>query len=152
MNKLEPDLLLIGSAGTYDLTEEQWTEGTTRIFEEQITSAKRIAIIAPTYALGFNGVTCLMEHGGVARVQASSKDTCSSPADDKRRSSAIKGLQRAVDSLLNTALVDLNDAVCPGQRCNAISGDLIVFRDNQHLTASFALSLADNMRDALGVP
>ncbi|GGE33557.1 acyltransferase [Halopseudomonas oceani] len=152
LNKLEPDLLLIGSAGTYDLTEEQWTEGTTRIFEEQITSAKRIAIIAPTYALGFNGVTCLMEHGGVARVQASSKDTCSSPADDKRRSNAIKGLQRAVDSLLNTALVDLNDAVCPGQRCNAISGDLIVFRDNQHLTASFALSLADNMRDALGMP
>ncbi|GMQ54255.1 acyltransferase family protein [Halopseudomonas aestusnigri] len=152
LNKLKPDLLLIGSAGTYDLTEEQWTEGTTRIVEEQITSAKRIAIIAPTYALGFNGVTCLMEHGGVARLQAASKDTCSSPADDKRRLSAIKGLQRAVDSLLNTALVDLNDAVCPGQRCNAISGDLIVFRDNQHLTASFASSLADNMRKALGMP
>ena len=152
LSKLQPDLILIGSAGSYDLTTEQWAEGTTRILEEHLTSAKQVAIIAPTYALAFNGVTCLEEHGGIEQVRTLPQDTCTSPADNPQRATAMTGLKLAVDSLPGATLIDLNDAVCPGKRCAALLDGAIVFRDNQHLTASFAASLANNMRVALGMP
>ena len=152
LSKLQPDLILIGSAGSYDLTTEQWAEGTIRIIEDQVSSAKQIAIIAPTYGLAFNGVTCLEEHGGIEQVRTLPQDTCTSPADNPQRATAMTGLKLAVDSLPGATLIDLNDAVCPGKRCAALLDGAIVFRDNQHLTASFAASLANNMRVALGMP
>lgn len=150
LTQLKPDLLLIGSAGSYDLTTQQWYEGTLRILDQQRDSAGQIAIIAPTYALAFNGVTCLEEQRSLASAQAVERHTCSTPANNQKLSDAITGLRKAADSLPHSKLVNLNSAVCPDELCSALSGNLIVFRDNQHLTASFALSLAETFKEKLG--
>jgi hypothetical protein len=46
-------------------------------------------------------------------------------------------------------LVDLSDAICPGDPCQAVIGDVIVQRDDHHLTATFAASLAGLLEAAL---
>ena len=46
-------------------------------------------------------------------------------------------------------LVDLSDAICPGDPCQAVIGDMIVQRDDHHLTATFAASLAGLLEAAL---
>jgi hypothetical protein len=46
-------------------------------------------------------------------------------------------------------LVDLSDAICPGDPCQAVIGDMIVQRDDHHLTATFAESLAGLLEAAL---
>lgn len=149
LNRLKPDLLLLGSAGSYDLTSEQWTEGTLRILQQQVTSAEQIAIIAPTFSLAFNGVTCLEENGGIGQMRTSTENPCITPANNQRRSDAITGLRHAADSLPNARLINLNETICPNGLCNAVNGDLIVFRDNRHLTATFVLSLAEAFNTAL---
>jgi hypothetical protein len=46
-------------------------------------------------------------------------------------------------------VVDLSDAICPGDPCQAVVGDMIVQRDDHHLTATFAASLAGLLESAL---
>jgi peptidoglycan/LPS O-acetylase OafA/YrhL len=40
---------------------------------------------------------------------------------------------------------DLNDAICPGDRCAPIIGGALVYRDTNHLTATYAATLAPRL-------
>ena len=39
-------------------------------------------------------------------------------------------------------MVDMNDAICGKDSCPAVVGNIVVLRDNHHLTATYALALA----------
>jgi len=43
------------------------------------------------------------------------------------------------------AIVDLTDAVCPSEACSVVQDGVIKFRDSNHLTATFTLSLAPTL-------
>ena len=45
--------------------------------------------------------------------------------------------------------LDLNDSVCPGTRCAAVIGNVLVYRDKDHLTATYARTLAPVLLQAL---
>lgn len=49
----------------------------------------------------------------------------------------------------NVTLVDLTEAVCPEGRCEAVVGNVLVFWDHSHLTATYARTLAPQMGRAL---
>ncbi|AVT37678.1 acyltransferase family protein [Plantactinospora sp. BB1] len=55
----------------------------------------------------------------------------------------------ALDDLPRVGLIDLTTAICPGRRCAPVIGGVLVYRDNQHLTASYAATLAPRLRSAL---
>jgi hypothetical protein len=46
-------------------------------------------------------------------------------------------------------LVDLNDAICPVDPCAAVIGGVLIYRDANHLTATYVSSLAPRLRDRL---
>ena len=48
-----------------------------------------------------------------------------------------------------TTLVDLSTAICPYDPCPAVYNGMIVYRDNFHLTATFAAYLAPQLAAAL---
>jgi hypothetical protein len=48
----------------------------------------------------------------------------------------------ATRGLLGVRLVDMNPDICPTPRCAAVIGDVLVYRDNSHLTVHYVLSLA----------
>ncbi|WP_431229550.1 acyltransferase family protein [Paenarthrobacter nicotinovorans] len=56
---------------------------------------------------------------------------------------------RAVRGLPGTSLVDLTPAICPQDMCPSVIGGVVVYRDNNHLTATFAQSLHDHLGAAL---
>ena len=58
-------------------------------------------------------------------------------------------LERTATADSGATLIDLSDAICPGDPCPAVLHDMIVYRDVLHLTATFALSLADEMEKQL---
>ena len=65
-------------------------------------------------------------------------------------SEAVKDwLQTAVARFPNTALLDMNAHICPDGLCHAELDGHVVYRDDQHLTGSFAESLAGAMTDRL---
>jgi hypothetical protein len=54
----------------------------------------------------------------------------------------------------NVSFVDISDAVCDPDRCPAVIGNVLVYLDDNHLTATYTTSmadlLADRIHDALG--
>jgi hypothetical protein len=46
-------------------------------------------------------------------------------------------------------LVDVTDAVCPHDTCRAVIGNALVYRDRQHLSATFARTLAPRLEAGL---
>ncbi|WP_433285734.1 SGNH hydrolase domain-containing protein [Micromonospora sp. CA-244673] len=55
----------------------------------------------------------------------------------------------AAQGLTGVRLVDLNDAICPADRCAAVIGGVLVYRDTNHLTATYARTLAARLDEQL---
>jgi hypothetical protein len=49
----------------------------------------------------------------------------------------------------NVRVIDLDDAICPTDKCAAVIGGVIVYRDSNHLTATYVQSLAPRLNAAL---
>ena len=60
-----------------------------------------------------------------------------------------KAEREAVAAVPGTYWVDLTDAICRTTICPAMVDHLIVYRDNNHLTATFAAHIAPRMNAAL---
>jgi hypothetical protein len=60
--------------------------------------------------------------------------------------------ERAAALAAAATVIDLSDAICPGDPCQAVVGDVIIQRDDHHLTATFAASLAERLDAALPYP
>ncbi|MDO8484011.1 MAG: SGNH hydrolase domain-containing protein [Candidatus Limnocylindrales bacterium] len=60
--------------------------------------------------------------------------------------------ERAAARAADATVIDLSDAICPADPCQAVVGDTIVQRDDHHLTATFAASLAGQLEAALPIP
>ena len=52
----------------------------------------------------------------------------------------------AAEGMANVRFVDMDDIICPGAVCPTIIGGLIIYRDQDHMTAAFARSLAPELR------
>jgi hypothetical protein len=46
-------------------------------------------------------------------------------------------------------MIDLFDAVCPTDQCAAVIGNVLVYRQGAHITATYVKTLAPRLADAL---
>jgi peptidoglycan/LPS O-acetylase OafA/YrhL len=69
------------------------------------------------------------------------------------RATALAGIgtvqAAAAAGLDRVRLVDLNDAICPDTRCAPVIGGVLVYRDTNHLTATYARTLAPRLDERL---
>jgi peptidoglycan/LPS O-acetylase OafA/YrhL len=56
---------------------------------------------------------------------------------------------RAAAAVPGTRLIDLTADICPGGLCRAVIGNALVYRDKNHLTATFARTLSPEIGPAL---
>lgn len=139
LQKVKPDVVIFGSASTYDFSKKQWIEGTSRILGRISKDAKEVIIIAGTPALGFDGPGCLSWH--TDKNATLDLTACVSRRKNIRAKNVANYLLQSTSEFKNVHLLDLNDLVCPDNICNAASPDgIVVFRDNQHITDSFVRS------------
>jgi peptidoglycan/LPS O-acetylase OafA/YrhL len=141
---LKPDVLILGSGTFYDFTPAQWMSGTHRVLgrvADAATGGVFLMLASPT--LPFDGPACLSRASWRPRFLARFGD-CTTVAT--KRSDDIDALvRRAAERYPQVHVVDMRDAVCPGQICRAARDGMIVFRDAQHLTASFAGTLSQSL-------
>ena len=139
--KLRPDIVFIGSSSNHGFSESQWVGGTERIIAKLASAARQVVIIPGTPALSFDGPSCLNEPYRFTSRLRDSNYICEE-ALVKTTSDDVAGyLERAASVISNAHVLNLNDLVCPGWRCAARSKHrLTVFRDDQHLTASFVVA------------
>ena len=149
-----PDLVVISSAGrNYKLLDDTgkrvpdkerlryWQDGLARTLAA-IPAATTALVLADTPQLKANPASCLPEHprdiSACVTARAIAADTA---LDDAERATA----ERA------GALFDsLNDQVCSYDPCPVVMEDIMMWRNNAHITATFAALLAPSMADLLG--
>jgi hypothetical protein len=136
LDRLKPDVVLVGSAATYKFSESQWLEGSSRVMFRLSNSAEKVLVIPGTPDLGFDGPGCIARNlrpeGKIER------SACVAEGHLQRVDSVARLLDKAAGRFTNVHLLNLNDLVCPEGRCRAMNDKGVpVFRDSQHLTDSF---------------
>ena len=150
IDQTSPDLVFVGSASTYRFTAGDWIDGTANILDRISFSAGFVVLIPGTPALSFDGPSCLEDPWRFSvRLRNGERGGEEEQAGD-RPDQVATYLREAAGAFDNVAVLDLNNLVCPQGRCAASTRDgIAVFRDNQHLTATFAKSLVPAAQERL---
>lgn len=148
---MQPDILFLGSTPTRSFNHEQWVEGTTRVLNIVSRSVGHIYILRGTPTLPFDGPGCLSAQSWLPWIH-SKRSSCHAPAYSMQNDDVYQWLVQASSGFQNVKVLDLNAAVCPASECDAERDGKIVFRDSQHLTATFVESLSGELARQLNLP
>lgn len=147
--KIKPDVVVMSSAPNSTLSPEQWKSGSQRVLQSISSSATNVYVLRATPYLPVDGPDCLAEYAGRPQWLPRSHTDCSFPSWDAQTSAIYQSIQDAAKPFGNVHVMDMSDQVCPGGVCHAERNGMIVFRDSQHMTATFAASLASALGDRL---
>jgi hypothetical protein len=147
--EIRPDVVVMSSALNSTLSIEQWMGGSQRLMQSIGGTATRVYVLRATPHLPMDGPDCLAEYAGRPKWLLRNHDACSFPLQDNLGDAIYASIQQAAKPFGNVRVVDMNDEICPGGICRAERGGMIVFRDSQHMTATFAASLAPALADRL---
>lgn len=92
--------------------------------------------------LPVNAVACVAEHGADPTVCAVPR---SSVLDDQDPTTTL-----ALEPADAVRFVDVDDVICPDDVCPFVQGGRLVYRDEHHLTATYAASMVPVLRERLG--
>lgn len=93
-----------------------------------------IAAIRDTPRVGFDVPECVDEHGPQSQE-------CGRPRDDYYPRALAEVLDEA-ELPSNIDFIDLTDYLCEPEFCPAVIGNVLVYRDNTHLTATYVETMA----------
>ena len=150
LEELKPSIVFVGSASEYKLSARQWREGTSRILERLSAVAGDVVLIPGTPALTFDGPTCIEAPYRFSLRLRDSRRECEQALAEETSEVVAGYLTEAAERFDNAQVLNLNDLVCPEQRCAAQRPDgLAVFRDRQHLTNGFVMAQVPEVRRRL---
>jgi len=146
--KIKPDILIFSSSYAYPFDKQQWIGGTRTILREMSPAVGQIYIIRPTPELPFSGPDCLEPRSAVyswLKIRSS----CTARIHSTRFKRVYHWLEIAAHGFPNVETVDMTRFICPHKLCHAALDGKIVFRDHEHLTATFARSLTPDLAHQL---
>jgi peptidoglycan/LPS O-acetylase OafA/YrhL len=136
-----PDLVMLGSSLAYDFSTTDWAEGTRDLLQAIAPDVGTVILIRATPTLPFDGLECLASDNRFTRALAGD-DRCSGRAANVTQGEAVQAaLREGARPFANVGLLDMNDVVCPNGICAVARDGRIVYRDGQHLTASYVATL-----------
>lgn len=144
LRALAPDLILLGRSrrgSDYESEDsDRWVPGLVSMLQEVLDRLKsttaHITVFADTPRLPFDPPTCL-----------ANERECSTPLEASLdRPDPLLAAARKTEGV---SIVDFRNSICPEQMCPAVIGNVIVWRDNHHLTATYSRSLAPAMERRL---
>lgn len=150
IHQLRPDLLVTTQLDTYptlvdgrNLRGERNREEMIRGLTARITAIQNagipVAAVAETPRMGFDTVECFSEN-------LADPSMCERPRSQVVPSPDVV----AVAALRSGApIVDLTAQFCPDATCPAVRADVLVYRDGNHMTATYARSLAPQFEQSL---
>jgi hypothetical protein len=146
---LRPDIVILGSVQTSDFTQAQWVEGTVRLLQTISPDSGHIYLLRGTPHLPFDGPSCLSAQSWMSWLHAR-QNTCRAPAYDQHANAVYQWLEQASGHFANVTALDMNYAICPHGECAAERKGIVVFRDAQHMTATFVESLSNELSQRMG--
>lgn len=132
------DRLFIGGTASSAFTDQQWTEGTRRLLDRFTPNTTALYLIEANPTLGFHGPNCLRQK----KSNMVDDGACLGTADNTSYTHVATLLKSVVSApsdihTVKAKWIETSSLVCPAGKCQAIQNGIIVFRDSQHLTATF---------------
>lgn len=136
--KLKPYLVFTSQSNYGSVSQEEMVEGLRSLWRTLTLAGARIVAIRNTPYVRFDPGECL----------SATPTKCFTSRGEGAPSNVLALATKAEN---NVAFIDMNDAICGPQLCPAVVGNIIVWRDNHHLTASYSLALAPYLARRAGL-
>ena len=121
----------------WHVTPEAWREGLRRTYGRIANAGIPVVALRGTPRTWFDVPSCLSRwtaHLPGAQECVYERARSLSPVAADAQTEAARGLR--------VRFVDMNDQICPTARCPVMRDGIVVFTDDNHLTATFSRSLA----------
>jgi len=118
-----------------------WDGGLARTLANLAAVADRVVLVGDTPRAQVDPPVCLSRHPDDVLA-------CASPRH-LALDTARLAEERAIAATAAAGFVDPTAWVCPSEPCPVVIGRLLVYRDEHHLTATFARALANRLLDEL---
>ncbi|HSP60286.1 MAG TPA: acyltransferase family protein [Ornithinimicrobium sp.] len=132
--ELDPDVVLLSSAA-YDVPPDELAAGMARRVDTLREDGAVVGMVQDVPRVPFDLPECLIDH----------PEEVSACAFPREEGMARSGVGQAELAALRPAMpvLEFNDAVCPGTVCSPVLGGVVVWRDTNHLSATYVRSLRD---------
>ena len=129
-----------GRADSWHVTAAMWRDGLRRTYARMTEAGIPTIAFRGTPRTWFDVPLCHSRRA--ARLPGASDCTY-------RKTDALSPVARAAQTEaargLPVRFVDMNDVICAGPRCPTMRGGIVLFTDDNHLTASFSRSMAGEL-------
>ena len=152
MRDLQPDWIFAStSAFAYDLSPEQWRQGTEQILSELSAIARHVVILRDTPSPSFEVPICLARQQwqplkSVKHIfNHSIKSSCKTAVERDRDRAVYTAQVEAASEYSNVSFIDMLPYICEEQTCPVEQNGTIVYRDDNHLATRFTQTLSDEL-------
>lgn len=145
---IKPDIVMLGTVQSDDFSQAQWVQGTERVLSVLSPDSGHVYLIRGTPHLPFDGPECLAGRNWLPWLSMA-KRRCEASASNPHGDDVFRWLQEAASHFGNVTAIDMNPLICPNGKCSAQRDGQVVFRDSQHLTASFVRTLGHALQAKL---
>jgi hypothetical protein len=144
IEKLHPEMVILASVSRHPLADGNmmedlrvWEQGAHDTFAALAIQGVKVRFIRDTPYANYDVPGCLAQAEWDGRTQ------CPAPVSTAALSPGVFAAEtRAALDFGNVKVLDLSDRMCGPDRCYLESGGQIMYRDADHLTASYSRSLA----------
>lgn len=142
LRSLRPDAVFTtGTTTSLDTTagygEEQLVDGYVDRWEELAALGVRVIAVRDTPRLTFDALECLSE--------SAPQECAVAPAESMAEESPLEG----ADLPANVTALDLTDHICESETCHPVVGNVLVYWDRSHITATYMRTLAPELERRL---
>ena len=114
-------------------TSERLAEGLEKTWSQLTSQGIGVVAIRTTPHFPYDVADCVASHEHDAGSCGLAKD---------KAVLAVDPITMAAARSPRVTLVDMNGFICPADRCSPVVGNVLVYRDKHHLTATYAATLA----------
>jgi len=136
--KLKPDVIFTSQSNYGSIPQDKMIEGLRSLWSRLTDAGSQIVAIRNTPYMKFDPGDCL----------SATPTKCVTKLNEVERSDV---LVLAAEGQKDVRAIDMVDTICGPQLCPAVVGNIIVWRDNHHLTASYSLALAPYLAAKAGL-
>jgi hypothetical protein len=141
IQQIQPALTIISSSERYVLGDDEWRNGIRSVLKNVSESSERVLVLRDTPGASFDIPSCLAYR--LWRPSFIPSTPCEFPAP---QTSKVYEFELSAEAQLkNVFTADMSYIICPNGICTGLRNGLVMYRDSDHLTASFVQTLEDTL-------
>ena len=141
IQQLQPVLTIVSSFEGYALGDDEWRNGIKSVLQNLSESSQKVLVLRDTPSANFDIPSCLAYRLWRPSFIPSRSCVFSAPQTSK-----VYEFQLSAEAQLKNVLTaDMSDSICPHEICTGLLNGLVMYRDSDHLTASFVRTLEETL-------